>query len=187
MTWRLSGTPAFQSHQPFNDVEENISKLLDVYDSPHISKALKLSQFWILWRIWKARNNFVFNQYRESPSKVVLKAKAETNEWITNTAPRLNSSISQSSNSEQPKWYTPEQPFVKCNFDASYSQITMQARGGWIIRDHHGTAKAWGSLHLNGAASPLMAEAKALLAAMHQAWLRGFTHVILEGDCELIV
>ncbi|XP_020890790.1 uncharacterized protein LOC110230897 [Arabidopsis lyrata subsp. lyrata] len=63
----------------------------------------------------------------------------------------------------------------------------MQARGGWIIRDHHGTAKAWRSLDLNGAASPLMAEAKALLTAMHQAWLRGFTQVILEGDCEVLI
>lgn len=160
-----------------------MSKLFDYYHSPNTTKEHKLLPFWILRRIWKARNNLVFNQYRESPSKVALKAHAKTKEWINNAVTHASQpSGSHLSPRELNCWSKPESPYVKCNFDVGFNVISSHGRGGWIIRDHQGKANAWGSIDLNGATSPLIAEAKALLAAMQQTWIRGFTSVIFEGD-----
>lgn len=83
LVWRLSHSPIFRTQIPSDDLEENLSKVLDPQ-----STQLDFSTFdhylplWLLWRIWKSRNTFVFNKYRESASKTVIKAKAEVKEWL---------------------------------------------------------------------------------------------------------
>jgi len=64
---------------------------------------------------------------------------------------------------------------------------TNQVNGGWVIRDHEGVPKAWGSSLLKLTTSPLEAEALALLCSLQQAWIRGFTKVYFEGDCKILI
>ncbi|KAG7572479.1 Ribonuclease H domain [Arabidopsis suecica] len=94
----------------------------------------------------------------ESPSRIVLHAQAEVEEWINAMGPR-------------------------------HGVDTQNSRGsaGWIIRDHHGQPKAWGSSLLSHVSSPLEAESKALVVAMQQAWIRGYKKIMFEGDCEILI
>lgn len=84
-------------------------------------------------------------------------------------------------------WTRPPSHIVKCNYDAGFNSFSVQVTGGWIIRDINGNAKSWGSTKLHLARSPLEAEGEALLFALQQAWLRGFTAVMFEGDCEVLI
>ncbi|KAL9858716.1 putative ribonuclease H domain-containing protein [Arabidopsis thaliana] len=183
MTWRLSNTRVFYGHTRSDDLEANIAKLIDGFQSPSSTYEHKVLPFWILWRMW---NNLGFNNYRESCSKVVLKAQAETKKWIFSNG---TTDSSRKSTSTLPReilhWSKPKIPYVKCNFDASFDETSSQARRGWIIRDKDGMAKAWRSSDPNGATSPLIAETKALLVAMQQTWIRGCRLVIFEGDNEV--
>ena len=63
----------------------------------------------------------------------------------------------------------------------------MEATGGWIIRNHYGTPISWGSIKLAHTNNPLEAETKALLAALQQTWIRGYTQVLIEGDCQTLI
>ena len=67
---------------------------------------------------------------------------------------------------EKVTWVKPASPFAKCNFDAGFHTNTTQGTGGWIIRDHYGEAKAWGSSMLDHIATLSEAETKALLEAI---------------------
>lgn len=186
--WRLSNSPALQNSHFSDDVEDNVQCVLNLSQHSGISDLHKLLPMWLLWRIWKARNNFVFNKIRESPSKIVLKAKAETNNWLHIKSTR-NNKASQASNrpAKDNKWWPPEKHLVKCNFDTSFQIQNLQATGGWIIRDQMGTPTHWGSSNLNHAATPLEAETKALLVAVQQVWIRGYKSVCFEGDCEVLI
>lgn len=154
--WRLSNTPLLSMHQFTNDVEENISLLVNCYHNTGFTEQQKLAPFWLLWRIWKARNNLVFNKFRESPSRVVLQAQADVMAWINNFANKSTQTLSSSHATPiTSTWTKPPPSFVKCNFDAGFDIGTSKGIGGWIIRDHHGIAKAWGSSILPSVSTPL--------------------------------
>ena len=106
---------------------------------------------------------------------MVLKAQTETKEWIINNGTTYSSRKSTCTLPRVILGYSnPEIPYVKCNFDASFDEISSQSRGWWILRDQDGMKNAWGSSDLNGATSPLIAETKALLVVMQQTWIQGF-------------
>lgn len=37
---------------------------------------------WVVWFIWKSRNDFLFNGVRWTPKEIVLKEKSEADEWF---------------------------------------------------------------------------------------------------------
>ncbi|KAL9811605.1 putative ribonuclease H domain-containing protein [Arabidopsis thaliana] len=84
-------------------------------------------------------------------------------------------------------WMKHAAPFVKCNFDAGFQENNEQGMGGWILRDHYGEAKAWGSSILDHVITPLDAETKALIVAMQQVWIRGYKLVQFEDGCEVLI
>ena len=188
MAWRLSDTPLYRSSILSNNIEDNISNILLLLQNTTITDSQKLIPFWLLWRIWKARNNVVLNNLRESPSITVVRAKAETNEWLNATQTqgprRLPKRTTAAGNTT---WVKPQMPYIKCNFDASFTVQDLKATGGWIIRNHNGTPEHWGSMVLDHTSTPIEAETKALLAALQQIWIRGYTHVIMEGDCQTLI
>lgn len=186
--WRLSNLSCVRPHSLSDNLEDNFTNILNSLQNNLLSDIEKLLPFWLLWRIWKSRNNLVFNKFRESFSKTVLLAKAETKEWVELTKKQSRGTEGQQRSSVISKvWKAPPQQFVKCNFDAGFNIHSLRANGGWIIRDHRGFPNHWGALELGHAGSPLEAETKALLAALQQAWIRGYTKIVFEGDCDLLI
>lgn len=76
---------------------------------------------------------------------------------------------------------------MKCNFDAGFHINHSLSTGGWIIRDHQGSAHAWGSSIVDHVNTPSEAETKALLVAMQQGWTKGYKMIQFEGDCEVLI
>ncbi|EOA25463.1 hypothetical protein CARUB_v10018801mg, partial [Capsella rubella] len=60
---------------------------------------------------------------------------------------------------------------LKCNYDSGFDNMTGQVISGWIVRDHLGEAKYWGSVEVGGAHSPLETESKILIFAIQQIWI----------------
>ncbi|AAF79388.1 F15O4.5 [Arabidopsis thaliana] len=104
-----------------------------------------------------ARNNSVFKKYTR-------------NLFPTSVSPTITT------------WTKPTAPFVKCNFDAGFHINHSLSTGGWIIRDHQGSAHAWGSSIVDHVNTPSEAETKALLVAMQQGWTKGYKMIQFEGD-----
>ncbi|XP_020878678.1 uncharacterized protein LOC9300169 isoform X2 [Arabidopsis lyrata subsp. lyrata] len=186
MVWRLVNIPSITINSFSNDCEENLNSLLDFYDSQGSSRHQKLLPWWSLWHIWKSRNNFIFNQIRENPSKSALQAKTDIREWIETTG--LNATPLHGRDTIiDTNWTRPPTHVIKCNYDAGFNSVSGHVTGGWIIRDSNGFSKCWGAATLHQARSPLEAEGHALLFALQQTWLRGFTAVMFEGDCEVLI
>ena len=188
MAWRLSDSSLIRNQLMSNDFEENISNILNFVQDTTMSDFHKLLPVWLIWRIWKARNNVVFNKFRESPSKTVLSAKAETHDWLNATqSHKKTPSPTRQIAENKIEWRNPPATYVKCNFDAGFDVQKLEATGGWIIRNHYGTPISWGSMKLAHTSNPLEAETKALLAALQQTWIRGYTQVFMEGDCQTLI
>lgn len=81
MAWRLANSPLTGLHMMSENIEENIASILNLSQDNRLTTVQKFLPFWLLWRLWKSRNNLVFNNYREDASKIVLQAQADTKEW----------------------------------------------------------------------------------------------------------
>ena len=68
----------------------------------------------------------------------------------------------------------------KCICRLIILRLNDPSSGGWIIRDHNGNAKTWGSSVLGYVITPLEAETKALLVAMQQAWIQATSKFTLK-------
>ncbi|AAC13594.1 contains similarity to reverse transcriptase-like proteins [Arabidopsis thaliana] len=185
--WRLSNLPQLTGLSITHDVEENIS-LLDAYYNNNHTTQQKVIHFWLIWKIWKAHNNLVLNNYRECPSMVIQQTVAEVYDWTTIINGMQAMSLpARIQTKGKTSWMKHAAPFVKCNFDAGFQENNEQGMGGWILRDHYGEAKAWGSSILDHVITPLDAETKALIVAMQQVWIRGYKLVQFEGGCEVLI
>lgn len=104
--------------------------------------------FWIMWRIWKSRNNLIFKKHISKPEKDVTLSVAEVKEWLLAISQgryaNRSITVSQNHNTTQcATWTRPPIGFVNCNFEAAYDPVSRQVKGGWIVRDHFGFAKYW--------------------------------------------
>jgi len=154
-TWKLAKLSYLSGHTFSNDVEENISVLIDSISNNNLTEQQKLLPFWLIFRIWKARNNYVFNKFRKCSSKVVSQSEVDVNEWIINMCERRgNTATTRPPLSQKASWTKPTVSFVKCNFNAGLHKNTTQSTGGWIIRDPEGKEKAWGSSILDHVTLP---------------------------------
>ena len=188
MAWRLADVTLFRNLQMSDSIAENINHILTLLQHKTITDFQKLLPYWLLWRIWKARNNVVFNNFRESPTNTALRSQAETRDWLnaTQSQRRENVRIGTSTTSNT-AWQPPPITHLKCNFDAGFNVQSLNATAGWIIRNHEGKPQHWGSLKLDHTSTPLEAETKALLAALQQTWVRGYKQVVMEGDCQTLI
>lgn len=79
---------------------------------------------WLLWRLWKSRNDYIFKGKEYSAQEVVRRAKKDEEEW---RLPKL--SHSQTAQALDPvqsrvKWQPPPPRWVKCNTDGAWNKIT---------------------------------------------------------------
>lgn len=73
--------------------------------------------------------------------------------------------------------------FLKCNYDCNFTQNgDTPSKAAWIFRDSRGFFVNAGQSEGEICSTVLEAELQALLISMQQAWIKGYRHVIFEGD-----
>ncbi|XP_010468701.1 PREDICTED: uncharacterized protein LOC104748809 [Camelina sativa] len=152
--WNLANLP-LQNSFDITDHELNISYLLSLYKDSSLSLEQKLLPFWLIWNIWKGRNNFVFNNKEEDHQQTLSQAKADVSEWTRTLEMETRRMTISSHSVTNINWTRPAESMVKCNFDVSYTVGTKKTIGGWMVRNHLGTELFWGSSLLRAANSPL--------------------------------
>ena len=79
--WRCSGITSV--HLFTNNLEDNIQLLFSMESLPDL-ELNKLLVFWILWLIWKSKNEFIFNKRNVHPSEDAKRAMTSNIEWYRN-------------------------------------------------------------------------------------------------------
>ena len=163
----------------------------------HKTRTVKL--VYLLWCIWKERNDIIFHNQRLLIHHIFHKATFLFTEWDTRTrldhhvstgTPFSSNSSSLITASQHPphiihvRWTPPPASSHKLNFDGSVCHDSAAA--GVIIRDSHGQLLTACAYNL-GSAKVFVAEATALQKGLLLAIQQGVTSLHIEGDNLLVI
>ncbi|XP_070679310.1 uncharacterized protein [Malus domestica] len=145
-----------------------------------------------LWRLWKNRNDIIFNHKNHEPAEILMDWRRSLAEY-RNAAEKREQSMKPvltkvaHDGAGQKHWHKPGFGTIKINTDAAWSKVTQQAGLGWVACDFAGVlqgAGGSGSIRFHSAAA---AEVAAIREALEDCLLRGFRNVIIESDAKTIV
>ncbi|CAN6708041.1 unnamed protein product [Malus baccata var. baccata] len=146
-----------------------------------------------LWRLWKNRNDVVFNGLHRQPLEVMdlwrkninenraASASVEGDDWAKEVGsftavarPILH-------------WQRPKYGTIKINTDAAWCKKTHCAGVGWVGRDFAGVLQAAGGSGTVLCHSTAVAEAIAIRTPLAACINHRFNHVFVESNAKLII
>ncbi|KAK4258076.1 hypothetical protein QN277_007576 [Acacia crassicarpa] len=141
---------------------------------------------WILWYIWKQRNEKVFNHVSPNPIVVIEQATRSNSEFWECIDRKQEVDASVMHDTRNDRWAPPIPGQLKINLDGAYVSGCPYGAIGVVCRDHFGTFK-WGFIDKVKSISAFMTEALALKRALMLAVDLGHDNVIFETDCLLLL
>lgn len=128
-----------------------------------------------MWSIWMTRNEVKHNGCVSSPNLMWLRICSYMQAFIDPGILTLD---------KYSLIFGGDLPLMKINTDASFVDLAEWAANGWIARDDKAVFVRVGRCTAH---SSLMAEARAVLEALHWALREGWTRVWIESDSLLLV
>ncbi|OVA15951.1 Reverse transcriptase zinc-binding domain [Macleaya cordata] len=184
---RCSFTQALWFASPLGlilDKEDSCSTLLsswlstpDGYTAFHMAACL-------MWSLWKARNNLVFNNVQPNFQIILKYAASIFNDFSDQSSSLVDHSTELPNPSADAKWMRPPPLVVKINVDASFK--FPQAACAAIARDSAGKFISCSTQFLK-ASTPIEAEANAFLLGINLARNLHLPNCIIEGDSLSVV
>ncbi|KAG7576033.1 Ribonuclease H domain [Arabidopsis thaliana x Arabidopsis arenosa] len=163
--WAMMGIPSpvngFVDHALFH----NLHYVLMLAKNPKVQINNRRAIPWILWLLWKNRNNLVFEGMVFLVTDLVNKIKEDAEQWfLAQQIEKVEESrVSQQAVVAKRLWRPPEKPWLKCNIAFSWDKDKLLCGAAWVLRNSLGTVL----LHSRRAFSPVSTK----LDAEVEAWL----------------
>lgn len=184
--WALSDIPSSPGLFPCSSLFANIATLIHYSKEQNQVGARSLVFPWIMWYLWKARNNKCFSNEDTTPMETLQLACQEVDAWRTAqmvestfTAEEINQPIvAREVPDMECQW--------RCKVDASWLETSDGIGMGFVLFDQEKEVLL-GQRKGPQTESPLHAEAETLCWAIKEIRNRGLSRVIFESDCQQLV
>ena len=134
---------------------------------------------WILWNIWTARNNLVFNGKAQTAAETLSKAISLAREWgVCQALPSV-----QTAKTNPPVTTPPNCYLIKT--DAAWNEAQQIAGLSWIVESQNRVSSYSVSAH--HVSTPLAAEALALREALEKCKELGIARIRCESDSAVLI
>ncbi|KAM0988472.1 hypothetical protein ACFX2A_012624 [Malus domestica] len=146
-----------------------------------------------LWRLWKNRNETVFNGTQKQPLEVLNIWRSNLAEFRDATSKESDGvcpagdSVTLAGRLRDVKWTKPEFRFIKVNTDAAWCKNTLRMGVGWVCRDFASVLQAAGGAGTGFCHSAAEGEAHAIREAILACTSLGFKKIIIESDAMVII
>ncbi|ESQ34668.1 hypothetical protein EUTSA_v10009844mg [Eutrema salsugineum] len=139
---------------------------------------------WILWYIWKARNDKIFNGKEISPVDTLIHAKIESESWkLANDPEEDEDATDETTPTPWLPITLPDAPrFPICQVDASWTGSGLVTGLGWSLKEDR-SGETFGLQGCRRSLSVLHAELESLLWAMSCIKDRLTLSVHFQTDC----
>ena len=155
--WSLSSTPSSPGLFPVPSVYTNMDYLFWRKNNIIEPERDRDPYPWIIWYIWKVRNDKLFRGIDRDPLDLVRHAESECQAWFD--ANEVVQPVAQE--------IIPEEPQVLslgniCLLDGSWTESAQFSGCGWVWRDSGGNIQLLGTRNFNRRESALHSEVEAL-------------------------
>lgn len=100
----------------------------------------KRAWLWLLWFIWKSKNDFLFNGKIWSPVEIQIKSKNEAVEWFL--AQLVEREVSNEADTIKDQnighWRPPHQGWLMCNVAFYWDKDKRLLGVAWVVWNHRG-------------------------------------------------
>ncbi|KAG7534390.1 Ribonuclease H-like superfamily [Arabidopsis thaliana x Arabidopsis arenosa] len=134
---------------------------------------------WILWYIWKSRNRFCFENFKEPPQETLALALQEASVW---KKANMKEAADPESLAHLPSPHLSLPRISECQIDASWHSEDTLSGHGWVLVDQDRILQL-GLKTSRRSLSPLHAEIDSLLWAMECLISLGITNGAFASDC----
>lgn len=184
--WSLVPTSFSQVEEVRADIHQNVKNLIALAKTDK----RELLNFYIGWRVWKKRNNLIFQQKRDHIVKVIHDAIRDKGQWEEANASLNKQNEEEERLKENPQ---PDQKAVSagaqyyCQVDASWKNDKEVAGVGWSLHSIQGNQLLQGSSSIHATNTPREAETEAMRMAVRQMRALAFSQVHFINDCKTLV
>ncbi|CAL9232334.1 unnamed protein product [Arabidopsis halleri] len=187
LVWVISPIPAPPGGEWSESIYQNMYCILNIkQEHPHLGEEGKVAP-WILWRLWKSRNDYIFKGREYSAQEVVRRAKDDEEEWRMRKEKRSQPTPAIKPAHNRTKWLPPQQDWVKCNTDGAWSSESTNCGIGWVLRDHEKKVFWLGTRSLPQVDKVLEVESESLRWAVLYVARFNYRKVIFETDSQHLV
>ncbi|CAF1828637.1 unnamed protein product [Brassica napus] len=137
---------------------------------------------WIMWYIWKNRNENFYQNRNENPQEILRKAEVEGTLWA-----EAQLLVQQNHEHLQPNTNVHSLGTRVCYVDGAWREQDAFTGQGWYCRARDSDDVMMGAMNLRRSLSPLHAECEALIWAMECMKTLQFTEVVFATDCSQLV
>ncbi|EOA21661.1 hypothetical protein CARUB_v10002082mg [Capsella rubella] len=137
---------------------------------------------WLLWEIWKARNDLVFAGRSQDAHVLIVKAMEDAEEWFeqqNRTVLVSGSRLSHRLSPSEKCWSKPPLGKLKCNIHSSWINAEYFCGGAWLLRNHEGDIL----YHARDAFLPRINRIAAELHCLY--WCLMSLHDLHQDSCEI--
>ncbi|KAF7824555.1 reverse transcriptase [Senna tora] len=139
--------------------------------------------FYLLWFIWKTRNERVFEGLVGGPMDVIVKANSAVMDFFEAVKEEelVHSQVFQGA-----RWVTPPHGVVKLNVDAAFDEKNLRGAAAIIVRDDAGILLT-GFTKRMFCFNALSAEAQAVKEAVLALPALGISRAVIESDSQVVI
>ncbi|CAE5960166.1 unnamed protein product [Arabidopsis arenosa] len=141
---------------------------------------------WLLWRLWKNRNELLFKDREFGVEEVLRRVKEDAAEWQMRKEENRNSENIMAKQTNG-KWRSPPAQWVKCNTDAAWQSDGHLCGLGWVLRNDKSRVLWIGARALPKLKNVLEAELEALRWAVIMMSRFNYKKIIFESDAKSLI
>lgn len=187
LVWAVSPIPAPSGGEWSDSIYHNLFQALNMnQDHPNMNCGSKVIP-WLLWRLWKSRNDLIYKGKDYNAAEVVRKALEDEEEWRTSREEQPHPPAIPQTGNLMAKWKHPPHSWVKCNSDGAWNADRANCGIGWVLRNSNKEVLWMGARAIPRVKSVLEAETEALRWAILNASRFNYTKVIFESDSQQLV
>ncbi|KAL1224563.1 hypothetical protein V5N11_000894 [Cardamine amara subsp. amara] len=117
----------------------NLSYLFNMGKSRILPQQIKRLFPWILWRIWKNRNLFLFEARAFHPLETQQKIEDDAEKWsMAQIVDNEREEEEKFDQETQRMWLPPPTSWFKCNIGIAWSKKKSMVGSAWVLRNEEG-------------------------------------------------
>lgn len=182
--WALSGNPRHVISFEEGSLASNLNYLLNLKTKDQGEGKSLRSWPWMIWNIWKSRNELIFKGMRWTPEEIVDKACKEADEWFL--AQEVEEETQRVSEQEvrvvKRKWKPPPKDWVMCNVGFEWVKQSKMLGVAWVLRNDRGVVLMHNRRAFSNFISLGEARLVSILCAIEGMTSFHFNRVIFAGD-----